>query len=67
MSYSTKEARMELQDAVEQAIHHRDVEVMIALARRYKNMRDDEYADELRSLARKWEQEDWAYDESIDN
>ena len=67
MSYSQDDARLELDSIVEQAVKQRDVETLFAVARRFKEAGDDEYAETLRGLAKRFEREDWAHDEANDN
>lgn len=64
MSYTQQEALHDWQSEVEKAINERDGEKLYKLAQLAD---DEEVADDLLRLVRKWDGEDWSYDSSINN
>jgi len=67
MSYSHQEARYELDNRIEEALHSRNTEALSELADIIKEQGDDETAEMLKTTARRLNNEDWSYDESINN
>lgn len=60
-------AHLEREHDVNVAINTRDSEALYNLASYYKKEGEDETADQLLTIAKKIDREDWAYDESIGN
>ena len=52
---------------IEEAVETRDVEALFKLARLVKKEGDDEHSEVLIGLARRYDREDWAYDNANDN
>jgi hypothetical protein len=67
MSHTIKEAKAEQEAQSVLAMRTRDIEALHYLAAQYKKQGDDEYAEVLRATAKRFEKEEWAYDESIGN
>lgn len=64
MSYTQQESLHDWQSEVEKAMNERDGEKLYKLAQLAD---DEEVADDLLRLVRKWDGEDWSYDSSINN
>ena len=67
MSYSIKDAQIEQDEAIFEALNNRDSIALFQLAVILKEQGDDEQAERLLKTARSIEAGDWAYDESINN
>lgn len=52
---------------VRSAYDSRDVEELFRLANLESKDGNDEYAETLKQIAKRFDREDWAYDESINN
>ena len=64
---SYKDRLIDEQDAIARAIEEDDAEALFGLAQQIKKEGDDEYAEEIRSLAYQATKRNWAYDEYKDN
>jgi hypothetical protein len=64
---SYKDRLIDEQDAIARAIEEDDAEALFGLAQAIKNQGDDEYADEIRTLAYQAARRNWSYDEHKDN
>ena len=67
MSYSITFAKHERQADIHQAIEERDGEKLYQFAVLEAEEGNHEYADELVKLVKKWDKEDWSYDEANNN
>lgn len=67
MSYSITVAKNERQSDIHNALEERDGEKLYQLAVLEVKDGNQEYAEELLKQVRKWQREDWAYDEANDN
>lgn len=67
MSYSIKDAIEEQNDAIFQALNTRDSEALYHLAEQLKEQGEDEEAQKLLENAKRFDQEDNAYDEANNN
>jgi GTP cyclohydrolase I len=67
MSYSVQEARWELDNRIEEALHQEDAEALAELSQIMKKIGDDETAEMLKDTLHRINKDDWAYDESINN
>ena len=67
MSYSPKQAKDERYEEVIEALQTRDTEALYHLAGLYKEEGEDEMAETLQFAAKKFDAEEWAYDEAKDN
>lgn len=66
MSYTLQDNKIELWSRYDEVMHTRDIEEAMALAYLFEDIHDYETADDLRHLANKWDNEDWAYDRAND-
>jgi hypothetical protein len=62
MSYSHKQAKDERDQEVTEVLQARDTEALYHLAGLYKEEGEDEQAEVLLFAAKKFDDEDWAYD-----
>lgn len=67
MSHSPKQAIDDREQEVFEALNSKDSEAIYHLADLFKEEGEDERAEELLKIARRWNDEDWSYDESINN
>lgn len=67
MSYSAEEAQMERDRDLNTILQTRDSEGAYRLSHLYKEEGDDELAEALQKLAKRWDKEDDAYDQHRDN
>ena len=67
MSYSIAQAKDERSIQVNQALQERDTTMLHVLSELYKEEGEDETADELRTIAKRIDRDDWAYDNAIGN
>lgn len=67
MSYTHQDAQIEQDELIRTALDTRDSEQLRQMAEMLKEQGEDEEADRLLKTARRFETEDWAYDESINN
>jgi hypothetical protein len=63
MSYTTSDDG----SYIDQALNTRDIEAAYIIRDQYAREGDDEMASYWNELAKTWEKEDWAYDNSIGN
>ena len=64
--YSIKDAQIDLEDQIFQALDTHDAEKLYNIAQRMADS-DPEEASRLVSIIRQWDQDDWSYDNSIGN
>ena len=67
MSYTTTDAHTDLMTRIDEVLESRDIEGAYLLANVFARAGDDEQADYFINLARRWNKEDWAYDEANNN
>ena len=67
MSYSNKEAKDERDLDLDTILNTRDSEGAHQLANQLKEEGDDELAEKLQTLAKKWDEEDDSFDQERDN
>lgn len=67
MSYSIQYATAEQEQEIVNAINSRDCEALFKLADIIKEQGDDENAEALLTEAKRFEKEDWMFDQERDN
>jgi hypothetical protein len=67
MSYTIQDAKFELQQDFEHALNTDDMEFVADVAKRLKLAGEDEDAEVLRNIINKANNDDWAYDNFINN
>ena len=67
MSTSKEDAKIEREYEIDEALNTRDSEGAYQLANQLKEEGDDELAEKLQTLAKKWDGENDAYDNERDN
>jgi hypothetical protein len=67
MSYSVLDAKADIDDLIYEALDNKDAVKLRQVASQLKALGDDEEADRLIKIARKWNDEEQDHDESIKN
>jgi hypothetical protein len=67
MSYTQQDARIELGMLIDETLDNRDIEKAFELREIFAKAGDYEQAEAWDKQAKQWENEDWAYDNSINN
>ena len=67
MSHNITDAIIDQNSRIDLALETRDAEALYQLAEEVKEQGEDELAETLLASAKRIENEDWSYDESIGN
>ena len=67
MSYSEQDAHAEFNSKIDEVLNKRDIQGAHEIAEALAQEGDFAGASEFKALAKRWNTEDWAYDEASDN
>jgi hypothetical protein len=67
MSYTNLDARIDFECRVQDVLNNRDVEGAYGLAEALAEKGNEEDGEYFYQLARRWDNEDWAYDRANNN
>jgi hypothetical protein len=67
MSYTPRDAKWEWEGMIDHALRTRDIEEAYIIRDEFARMGDEEQTEYWHNLANKWDKEDWAHDNSINN